>query len=182
MKGTLTLLLIAATTPWACGQTPLVESPAPQAANDVGVASAAALDELLASYETIRLALLADTLEGVAEAGGALGDGVRELEASFSPQQAGVPEDGAETVETLLPEIAASSEALTQAADLEAARDAFSSLSEALIVYFETAGRPAPTVIAHCPMAHRSWLQPEGEIGNPYYGQSMPRCGEVTAG
>ena len=32
---------------------------------------------------------------------------------------------------------------------------------------------------AYCPMHKRSWLQPDGEIGNPYGG--MPRCGEIVA-
>jgi hypothetical protein len=30
-------------------------------------------------------------------------------------------------------------------------------------------------------MAQQVWLQPKGEIGNPYYGQSMARCGEVVS-
>jgi hypothetical protein len=30
-------------------------------------------------------------------------------------------------------------------------------------------------------MAQKVWLQPKGEIGNPYYGQSMARCGEFVS-
>jgi hypothetical protein len=31
-------------------------------------------------------------------------------------------------------------------------------------------------------MHKKSWLQPAGdEIGNPYAGQSMPKCGEVVS-
>ena len=36
------------------------------------------------------------------------------------------------------------------------------------------------TVVAWCSMSKKSWLQPAGEIGNPYYGKEMPRCGEVV--
>jgi hypothetical protein len=37
------------------------------------------------------------------------------------------------------------------------------------------------TIVAFCSMTKKSWLQPKGEIGNPYYGKSMPRCGEVVS-
>ena len=39
---------------------------------------------------------------------------------------------------------------------------------------------PAPAV-AFCSMTQKVWLQPSGEIGNPYYGQSMARCGEFVS-
>ena len=36
-------------------------------------------------------------------------------------------------------------------------------------------------VVMYCSMAKKSWLQlAGGEIGNPYYGQSMARCGEAV--
>ncbi len=45
----------------------------------------------------------------------------------------------------------------------------------------EAAG-DAATTVAYCPMAKKAWLQKEGEaIGNPYYGQEMPRCGSFVA-
>jgi hypothetical protein len=37
------------------------------------------------------------------------------------------------------------------------------------------------TVVVYCAMAEKVWIQPKGEIGNPYYGQSMARCGEVVS-
>ena len=39
---------------------------------------------------------------------------------------------------------------------------------------------PAPAV-AFCSMAQKVWLQPSGEIGNPYYGQSMAWCGKFVS-
>ncbi len=36
------------------------------------------------------------------------------------------------------------------------------------------------TTVVFCPMAKKAWIQPEGEIGNPYLGQEMPTCGEVV--
>jgi hypothetical protein len=35
-------------------------------------------------------------------------------------------------------------------------------------------------VVAYCPMEKKAWLQPDGEIENPYGGQAMPRCGRVV--
>lgn len=32
----------------------------------------------------------------------------------------------------------------------------------------------------YCPMVKRSWLQPEGDVGNPYFGRKMPGCGNVV--
>jgi hypothetical protein len=29
-------------------------------------------------------------------------------------------------------------------------------------------------------MAQKAWIQPKGEIGNPYLGQEMPKCGDVV--
>jgi hypothetical protein len=31
---------------------------------------------------------------------------------------------------------------------------------------------------AYCPMAKKSWLQKGDTLANPYYGTSMPTCGE----
>jgi hypothetical protein len=35
-------------------------------------------------------------------------------------------------------------------------------------------------VVMYCPMVKRSWLQPAGEVGNPYHGQKMANCGYVV--
>jgi hypothetical protein len=59
-------------------------------------------------------------------------------------------------------------------------RAAFGSLSKALVRYRQLVPDPAPVVV-FCSMAQEVWLQPEGEIGNPYYGQSMARCGDVVS-
>jgi hypothetical protein len=85
----------------------------------------------------------------------------------------------AEDVRDLLPELSEAATALSAATTLDAARDAFYDLSKPL-VRWRKAAVGDKLVVAYCPMAKRSWLQPEGELGNPYYGQSMLRCGEVV--
>jgi hypothetical protein len=76
--------------------------------------------------------------------------------------------------------IAAKAAALAQAKDIAAARGAFAALSEAMI-QFRAGGSGARPVVVYCSMEKKSWLQPKGEIGNPYVAPSMRQCGEVRA-
>ena len=77
------------------------------------------------------------------------------------------------------PDIAAKATALADAKTLDTARDAFGAVSEAMIAYRTTADeRPKPQLV-YCSMAKRSWLQPKGEINNPYLDASMRSCGEI---
>lgn len=59
---------------------------------------------------------------------------------------------------------------------------AFVALSGAMVAY-RTAGseRPKPQVV-YCAMAKHSWLQPKGDISNPYFADpAMRGCGEVKS-
>ena len=51
-----------------------------------------------------------------------------------------------------------------------------------MIAYRENGSeKPKPEVV-YCSMAKRSWLQPAGDITNPYYADAgMRGCGEITA-
>lgn len=66
--------------------------------------------------------------------------------------------------------------------DIETARVKFKQLSDVVTEM------PLPDgfVVAFCPMADEgkgaSWVQPKGEIHNPYLGTEMLNCGEVTKG
>lgn len=67
-----------------------------------------------------------------------------------------------------------------EAKTLEAARAAFGDLSHALIAYADRAKQPIDgKVVAFCPMADKSWVQADGPIANPYYGQAMATCGSA---
>lgn len=134
-------------------------------------------DTLVGHYEEIRLALLDDRMDGVAEEATALARGARALAADFVAAEAGVPPGAGEEAERMLPELWSAAEVLAAAGDLAEARTAFGALSEPLLRYRELAG-DTEVKVAHCPMAGKSWLQKDREtIGNPYYGQSMARCG-----
>jgi len=64
--------------------------------------------------------------------------------------------------------------------DLAATRTAFGELSKPMVRYREMVSGDRPMVV-YCPMAKKPWLQPKGEIGNPYFGQSMATCGTIVS-
>lgn len=88
--------------------------------------------------------------------------------------------DASEETRAPLRAIAELSGRLAQAQGLEATRGVYYGVSKPLVRYGEIAEGDVPVVV-YCSMAKRSWLQPEGPIGNPYYGTSMLRCGKVVA-
>jgi hypothetical protein len=69
---------------------------------------------------------------------------------------------------------------LASAGDLADARQKFGTLSDAVITYMDGMHLKAPDGVrtAYCPMAKKSWLQKGDTLANPYYGTSMPTCGE----
>ena len=77
--------------------------------------------------------------------------------------------------------IAAAARTLASQSTLEAARDAFGALSEALVAYADSthAALGSNTATAYCPMVKKSWLQQGDEIRNPYFGKSMLGCGTL---
>lgn len=140
-----------------------------------------AFSQVLASYETARLALTEDLNEGVAEQGREILNILQELAADWSTEAAGIRPVMADDVRALLPELTRAAAALAAADDLDASRDAFYALSKPLVRWRKAAVGERPVVV-YCPMSRRSWLQDEGELGNPYHGQAMPHCGEVVDG
>jgi len=72
--------------------------------------------------------------------------------------------------------IVVAAKALAVAEDVPSAREAFGSLSDALIHYSELVGL-GELKVAYCPMVDKSWVQEEGPIANPFYGAMMLTCG-----
>lgn len=74
---------------------------------------------------------------------------------------------------------------ISESKDLVGQRKEFTSLSSDVIALFTHATIKNGTIyIEHCPMANKgkggSWLSSEKKIQNPYYGDEMMECGEVT--
>lgn len=68
---------------------------------------------------------------------------------------------------------------LLKAADLKAARDAFSDLSKT--AEQKVAGNPGYHVF-YCPMVKRDWVQASATLANPYMGKEMLTCGVEKKG
>lgn len=78
-----------------------------------------------------------------------------------------------------------SSAAIVASANIDDARKHFVALSESITgLYSRIAGLEKTLYIQHCPMADNdrgaNWISLEKEIRNPYYGDMMLTCGEVT--
>lgn len=117
------------------------------------------------NYLKVQSALAKDSLEGVSANASAMAKAIR-----------------ADSTKRLAPQVADHADAVAKAKDLKAARAAFKPLSQSLIRYL--ADQKVPKGHYHqvyCPMAKASWLQTEAEVSNPYFGQSMLRCGELKS-
>ena len=143
-------------------------------------ASAADFPTVLGHYESVRLALIQDTVDGTAVPRLALASTLGTLVAEFDAEAARVAPESADSARQLLDEARRAAEQLAKAPDLETTRSAFYELTKPLVRYRELMVGDKP-VVAYCSMARKSWLQPTEEIGNPYHGQSMPRCGSVVS-
>ena len=139
-----------------------------------------AFEQLMEHYEPAREALTQDSMDGVTEQGRQIESILAELTAKWSVEAAGIQDDMSDEVRSLLPALGKASANLATAKDIESARDAFYELSKGLVRWRKAAVTDDKPVVAYCSMARRSWLQPAGDITNPYHGQSMPRCGEVV--
>ena len=113
---------------------------------------------LYPKYEPVRQALIAGDLTAVKARAGELASA-----AESAKQDA----------------VAAKAKALAGAADLEGARHTFAEVSDAMIAYRASSKEASKPIIVYCSMAKHSWLQPKGEISNPYLDASMRTCGEI---
>jgi hypothetical protein len=140
---------------------------------------ASSFEHVMMHYEPIRAALIADSMEGVAEHGEKILVLVTDLERDLSATHAGVKTDGVATVRAKLPEMITAARALAGASNLAEAREALYALSKPLVHWREVFTGPDRPAVAYCSMHKKSWLQPGGEIGNPY--GDMPRCGTIVS-
>ena len=118
---------------------------------------------VLDHYLKIQTVLTKDSVKGIVENANAIAAAVK-----------------GDDRKTLPSDVATQAEALAQATDLNAAREAFKPLSNSLIKYLADNKAGAGTYHeAYCPMVKASWLQTGTDIRNPYEGQGMLTCGEL---
>lgn len=130
------------------------------------------LESLYAAYFDVQKALAADKKPPAAAA--------QSLhQAAADLQAAALPESSAKIVK----DVAAKSEHLHHM-DLAGARKAFKPLSQAVVTLAtQVRSQDAKSSFTHfyCPMVPEGggdWLQPGGELLNPYFGSEMQGCGE----
>ena len=126
-----------------------------------GVRASESLKAIVGSYITIQQQLAAD------KAGE-----IKEPARAIAAQAAAMGKNGAA--------IAKAANSLEAASDLNAAREAFGALTDAVLAAGKAEGwKDVEGVrLAFCPMVKQSWLQKDEQIRNPYYGNSMLTCGE----
>jgi hypothetical protein len=127
-----------------------------------GVASAA-MAGVVDPYLRVQAKLAADTIEGMTAEATAIATAAAKLGKDGAP-------------------VAAAAQQLQAAATIDAAREAFSTVTTALFAYADaTKTDLGPDVRrTFCPMENKSWAQKNGEIMNPYAGKKMLHCGVFT--
>ena len=121
------------------------------------LAASATTTTLYEKYESVREALLKESVSEVQQTSKAL------AEAARTEKQTSIAERA---------------EALSNAANLKGARDSFAMLSEQMIRFRDSQSGDRPAVL-YCAMHKVSWLQPKGATANPYVDASMRSCGEI---
>jgi Cu(I)/Ag(I) efflux system membrane fusion protein len=134
------------------------------------------LESLYNAYFEVQKALASDEKPS-AEAAQALASTASDLS-----KAAGIPEASRKTIS----DIATNAEHLHHM-DLAGARHAFKPISHAIVTLAaQFRGADAEKSFTHfyCPMVPGGggdWLQPGGELANPYFGNQMLRCGETVS-
>ena len=131
-------------------------------------------------YEGIRQALLHDTADGVSEQANEIQHLCDALEADLraSVNRDSPTERSARLA--ILGSVRDAASRLAVAGEITEMRAEFGHLSKKMVEYRQVAAEPA-LVVVFCSMTEQVWLQPAGEIGNPYYGQDMAGCGEIVS-
>lgn len=129
---------------------------------------AKALVEALNGYAAVRKALAADDLAAAKAAAPTAAGKVAGMKAEHADKAADVDS------------MAAAANKVASSADIATARMAFGEFSRTLIGFVAADKGVAGGVVCYrCPMAktYQKWLQLGDEMGNPYWGAEMLKCG-----
>lgn len=143
------------------------------AAENPGKCPACSFAAVQQPYDAVRLALTADRLPAAKKEAAKLRTAA-EAEAAWAKMATG---RGPKLVKPWA-NVAAAAAKVERAATITDARKAFGEGSEAMRAALKIAERD-DFLVVFCPMVKRHWLQPKGEIRNPY-GSAMPNCGRVV--
>jgi Cu(I)/Ag(I) efflux system membrane fusion protein len=155
-------------------------SSSPPSAPPVSPAFRVSLRPIVEAYLQAQAQLAGDELDAARESLSVLAERGNEA----SPEGSRQARDAWQRVASKLVGHARHGAASDDAGDL---RNAFEHVSMQMSELLRLFGNPldVPLQLAFCPMAFDSkgaeWIQEDGELQNPYYGQAMLRCGEFRA-
>jgi hypothetical protein len=124
-------------------------------------------------YDAVRLAFTADRLPDAKKEAAKLRTAAQ-AEVAWAKTASGRGPELAAPFTT----VAAAAAKIERASSITDARKAFGEASEALRAAMRIAERD-DFLVVYCPMVKLHWLQPKGEIRNPY-GSAMPNCGRTV--
>jgi hypothetical protein len=96
--------------------------------------------------------------------------------AKYEKVRAALAVDNLENAKKAAADLGEEGAAISKADKIATAREEFSKLSEHAI---QLAAGQSGYYVVNCPMVRKDWVQPAGQISNPYAGQSMPTCGAI---
>ncbi len=142
----------------------------------IGAADRERLAPVVSKALAVQDALASDDLDRAKAAAGQL--------ARAASSGAGEPPTGhAALWRHVLDRLAKAAGKLATSADIDTARAAYGHLAMGILDLLRRFGNPTdePLMQAHCPMAFdgkgAEWLQPQGDLRNPYFGSKMLTCG-----
>ncbi len=144
-----------------------------RAADNPGKCPACSFNAVQQPYDAVRLALTADRLPAAKKE-------AAKLRAAAEAEQIWAKTATGRGPELLKPftRVAAAATKIERASSITDARKAFGEASEGMRVAMKSAERD-DFLVVFCPMVKLHWLQPKGEIRNPY-GAAMPNCGRAV--
>lgn len=139
----------------------------------------AAFQKMVDDYLDLKDALVNDDFSKAKEMRNKLQSSLKEFDSKT------LNEDSRESWNELRTELEGAADAMEKAENIEDLRTHFQPLSNSLIRAVKVFGTGGESLfIQHCPMADNNngadWLSSEDEVMNPYFGESMLKCGEVT--
>lgn len=133
------------------------------------------MQSILKDYLKVQKSLAADSTTGVQSAAASIAAQAAKLDAST------VTGEHATHYKSVPGKLRLAAGNLAKAKNIEAARKVMKELSKPMAMW-GTMSKPAGVDVVFCPMAKASWLQPAGDVKNPYHGSSMLSCGELVGG
>ena len=165
---------------WILGLVVVLASGVAWAEEEPAITMDKGIEHILGYYLTIRSSLASDSLKGVKEDAGH----IIEMADEMAKIKHGTSEEENKKHQEKIADLKAQAEKL-KGDKIEDVRQGFSDLSNHLIECLTKCSTSEKEYyVYYCSMVDKRWLQEDKEVGNPYYGSKMKKCGvlEKTIG